>query len=450
MQNPDSPLKDEIDAIIDNENVIPDYRLEVELTAGGEAILVQKIAALEIRRSYWTNHSDVTLIDLAILSGTFHHVVYPNKENLFVNLIWRPVKGSFNAPLDEEVVLSTRYKAYVNVKSSSIIDNNRLEDANEETMNLGQIDVFRFQLVSPFVDKARKMSYGTVLTNTSIKDALRSIITEEISKIGLEDTENLKGLDIAEPDHKGPYPQLVIPHGTPILGLPDFFQDTIGVYGTGLGNYIQNDNWFIYPLYDLTRFDKADYTLTLINIPRRRFFGIDKTYRITENQVIALVVGQVASLDLSEESQQNAGHGSRFANPDLVFEAFGVNNADNTSTISRSELISEIYTSDPVDSERMALMSKNRIRANKFAELSEMAVLKGSYISCQWTFSNIGIIEPGMPVKYMFETKGEIKEVMGVVVEAHHYMMANKPGIRDWDMNTQTALLLFVEQFTDI
>jgi len=450
MQNPDSPIKDEIDAILDRDNELPDYRLEIELTAGGEVILIQKIAALEIRRSYWSNHSDIALVDLAILAGTFHHVVYPNKEDLFVTLIWRPMKGSFNEPLEEEDVLSTRYKAYVNVKSSSTIDNNRLEDANEETMNLGQIDVYRFQLISPFVDKARKMTYGTVLTNTTIMHGLRSIITEEIAKIGLEDTENLKGLDIIEPDHKGPYPQLVIPHGTPILGLPDFFQDTIGIYSTGVGTYIQNDNWFIYPLYDLTRFDDAEHTLTLINIPRRHFYGIDKTYRTTDNQVIALVVGQVASLDLSEEIQQNAGHGSRFANPDLVFNSFGVSNADNTSTIARAELVSEIYTSDPVDSERMALMSKNRIRANKYAELSEMALRKGSYISCQWTFSNIALIEPGMPVKYIFETKGEIKEILGVVVEAHHFMMPNKPGIRDWDMNTQTTLLLFVEQFTDL
>jgi len=441
-----SSLKGEVNAVVGADDSAPSRRLEVELKAGEHVVTVMKTVTLEMRRSYWSSFGDVVFLDLMISSGVFAHLVQPNKDNLSATLFWYPVQGAYNVPYQEEEVLTTQYKAILHGIDSPAIEGNEQAASSPTAMDLSSMQQYRFELISPVIDQLRMMTFGAVIQSSTPEQALRSIMTRAIPKLRLSADLRLRGVDFVPPDNTDVQKQFVIPHGTPLLDMADYIQNTVGLYSKGIGTYLQDRNWWVYPLYDLTLFDTAEKTLTLINVPSNRYQGIDRTYRTTANQVIALVTGQVKALDPSEVAQISHGHGTRFGHPDRMFKAFMVDNKDNTTNSSRKDMVSEYHTSAHPDGSKFAPISSRRIITNRYLETSELAVRQGSFVVCTWNHSVIGLFYPGMPVKYIYETENETREVQGQLHEVHHFMSSTRPGIKDKDMSTRSVMLIFVER----
>lgn len=442
-------LMTEVAAITTSRTPLPSFQPRAELRANGELIPIIKVMALETRRAYINAYSDVVFLDVVIASGTFAHHVYPYRDDLRVMLYSRPVSMIEQRALEDEELVAQEFRAILHTVDSPVMEGNGSAQNNETELNLTDIRQYRLELIDLTAEQLRAMTVGVALQENLPEDALRYLLTRMSRDVVIDDEQAVHGVNIVPVDNDQPFRQMMIKHGTPVTDLADLFQNTVGLYSTGVGAYIQRNSWYVYPLFDHTRFDQEQRTLTLINVPPRRYKGIERTYRQTANQTIALVAGTVRSADMSNVAMINQGNGTRFADPDRLFRVFGISNADNTALAVREEMVNEIKATDRATGMNHAPLSSQQMTTNKFTQMSMLAARNGTFISIQWDRSNIDAIIPGMPVKFMYEVNQTVAETTGTVLEAIHLTTSTAPGIIQGTYVTQTILLIFVEKTID-
>lgn len=425
-----------------------DFNWYAEFKIGDKTYPAIKVVSLDILRDYASAFGDQIYLDCMVGAGTFSHLIFPFKEDIEVVVYRRHVRPEDKRfkPVEENIV-STTYRAIITDPGSKVVESNGKLGATPETGDLLDILTVRMQLLDPTIEQIRMQSVGLIIRDKTTPDALKYLFTE-VSKTVESDEENRvqgvsfyqKGLNEEVQKH------IVIPHGTPFFEVPDFVnRRSSGIYNAGLGFYLQKKNWFIYPLYNLKRFDEDRRTLTLVKVPDRRLPGTERTYRKTDNQVIALITGAVKHIDDSENQQSNRGNGVRFGDARKMMDGF-VEVGGNRARALRALNNNEYIANERKTGLNNARISDIRITCNNFFELSRLARRQGAFIQCLWQNSDIDAIFPGMAVKYVYAENSEVKEVLGVVHQAHHYISAMDSTINSSRCQTNTALLLFVER----
>lgn len=307
----------------------------------------------------------------------------------------------------------------------------------------------KFQLTDPLVERLRMESVGGIFPDTSCADLLSFLLTDINQKLQLDEENKIEGVDFFEPTLKEKQKQIVLPHATRFVEAPDFLQSKVGgIYNAGLGFYLQKKHWYVYPLYDLTRFDKSLKTLTLVNVPKNRMPGAEVTYRTTGNQVIALITGATKFRDDSESQILNEGNGVRFLDARKLMDGFS-ETSKNRTTILRANNNNEFVAEQRKTGLNNVHASPVRITSNNFVELSRLAQRAGAPFQCVWENSNPDLLYPGMPVKYMYVVNGEVKEALGVLIRAHHNIGTYAPGAKSKRYVSNSVLTVFIDRKID-
>ena len=424
------------------------YHWRCEILANEKVVVPLKLISIDFIRDYAGAFGDEIYLELFIGAGTYSHLVYPFKEDLRVTLIRDPIgRVDTDADVDKQSESFT-FRAAVNKEASSVIEGETRYGSNAFTGDLTDILYVKFQAVDPLLEQLRMQTTGGVMRDTTTADALKYILTDVSAKIDLDEENKIHGVDMYEPSNKEPQKHIVIPHGTKLVDVPDYLQQKCsGIYNAGLGFYLQHRNWFVYPLFDFQRFDKSLKTLTLINVPKNRMPGIEATYRKTTNQVIALCTGSVRHRDDSERQQLNEGNGIRFLDARKVMDGFAAVEG-NRMQVQRGENNSEFVGAQRKTGLNNVQTTPTAITSNPFQELSRLARRSGAMLQCEWQNSSYEDIYPGMPVKYMYAVNGEVQEVMGVVLGAHHYVETT-PGPTARRYLCTTVLTLCVDRKID-
>lgn len=440
MSFENTSLMSEVNQILATPSKGVNNRWRAVIRANNEELSVVKVMSIELGRRYATDFGDTMFIEVLIMEGQYWHRIFPYKQDLVLTLYRERAQEVTGRELIDEDIENQEFRAVIVDDGSKNFSRIR-----EDVQDLSSIKQVRFQLIDQSVEQLRLMTVGTVVRNTAPGDAVKMLYTHVSKDITVDDEATVLGVDIYEPDNTEPYPQLVIPHGTPVTDVAELVQNTAGVYSTGIGSYLQNGIWYVYPLYDYTRYENTTKSLTLIEAPGKRFGGSERTFRKTGNQVIALVTGDVNYTDLSERNQLTEGNGVRFSDPKRLFKAFGITD-QNKASVLREELNNELVASQRVTGLNHTPFSSQRVTANKFAQLSALAARNGSFIVCHWENSDIDAVYPGMPVKYMYVVNSNVHELTGVVLEANHYIASAQPGITPGGYSANSALMLFIDR----
>lgn len=450
-------IVEEINAIIAEplrEHV--EFNWYAEFKVGEKTYPALKVISIDILRDYANAFGDQIYLDCAIGAGTFSHLIYPFREDFEVVIYRRHMRPNDKRykPVEENVVATT-YRGYVLDAGSKVVESNGKLGTNAEMGDLIDILNVKIQLLDPTIEQIRMQSVGTIIRDKTTPVALHYLFTE-VSKVADGDVENkVQGVNFyPEPPTTSSRPPLnnevqrhiVIPHGTPFFEVPEYLNRRCsGIYNSGLGFYLQKKNWYIYPLYYLKRFDEDRKTLTLVKVPDRRLPGSERTYRKTDNQTIALVTGAARHVDDSENKQVNEGNGVRFADARKMMSGF-VEVEGNRAKALRANNNSEYVANERKTKLNNAKISDVRITSNNFMEASRLARRQGAFIQCIWQNSDMDSIFPGMGVKYIYTEKNEVKEVLGVVHQAHHYISSVSSELTSTQCQVNTALVLFVER----
>lgn len=419
------------------------------ITTPFEDVTPQRVLGIDIHRNYVDNYTDEIFIDLAIGLGTYQQKIIPYATDLTITLKRTPLKeGNAQSDLTQDIEAQP-WRATLVKKSSKAVEGNTTYGSSVNDGDLTSIETVTLQLLDKAVEQTRMQSVGTILKASTVGDAIKYMVTKVAQSLKVDTVNQIKGVDMVPPNNLTVYPHLVIPHGTLAVDVPGYLAHHFGApYSAGMGAYLQHGIWYIYPLWDLTRYDKAARTLTVINIPKNRMPMADRTYRMTYNQVILLATGDVKHLDPSDSLQLNQGNGARYADAAATMDGFG-QVAGNKMVAERVKNANEVITDKRDTGLNNVQMAATRITANPFDELGKLAARMGSIVLVTWQNSEPGLIFPGMPARYLYEVNGKVFELKGTVVKSQTQISQQTPGLFPGPHLSSTAITLFVERVLD-
>lgn len=442
-----TPLYEEVDFILnmDQKPVHHEFRLVLR---NANEIYVEpiKLFSIDIERDYVKNFTDKILVDAIFPLGTFNRHFIPFKQQLYATLT-RYSRKELEANSTYNVE-SREYRAVLLEESSDSLSaaSPRLGSRGAEDMN----DLIRveIQLMSAAIEEMRMVEVGGIYPNDVPLNVVRYILNLTSSETPLSGSESIIGVDMVPPDNNTPNLNIVIPHGTKVWDVADYIQDQWGgCYNSGMGCYLQEDLWYLWPLYGLNRYDSETRSLTVINLPHLKYPGVMRTYRLTEYQLIVLSTGESSEANFSNHQALEDGNGVRFTHGDAVWDGFG-EVKDNKFKATPNTNLTQVQGVERPDKTYAPVNRRRPVSNNSFSQFSHMAPRKGSFIQAVWENSVPEYIYPGMPARFMFVDRGEeVVELRGVVVGCHHYIHDVIKGIEKGRHVHNTSLTLFVERY---
>jgi hypothetical protein len=451
MNIEDSPLYEEIQAIIKSPNPVH-ARYHCNIILEDETIAPLKLFSIDILRNYLTNFSDEVILEAAIPAGIYQFKILPQRENLKIELIRNLVGEVGSDPVKDDEPSTRTYKAVIQNEASGAASASDAAANASGTADLTAIVSARFQLLDPALEQIRASMVGGIYYDIIPGDVIRYTLSDLNTKLKLSSAEKVKGVNIVPYDNKKVYRQVIVPHGTKPQDVANIIQnDQGGVYNAGMGCYLQDGLWYIWPTFNTTRYSKERKALLMINIPSNKFPGIERTYRLQGSAVIALSTGTVNHQDTSNQDQLNLGNATRFTHTDQLWKGankyeknFGESGKDNKFIIKRTDNSSE-YAAIDRDGSTNAPLSAARLRNNSFVEPSKLAARNGSVMTLTWEYSKPELVYPGMPMRLQYLKEGTVIQLDGTVVGAHHYIHDTTIGPVQGKHVCNTALSVFIQ-----
>lgn len=448
MAYDDTSLVQEVNEIIASGPKPIDFEWTIEITLPNNAgnLTPMRVLGIDLMRDYDNNYCDEIMVEVAMGVGTYNHLIFPNKTNLVATLYRKPVgstpdKELFGVDIDQQP-----FRAVIYDTSSPTMTGNDTYSGDMETGNLMGLRSVKFQLLDMAIEQTRLQSFGTVFRNVTALDAIKYAVTKIAGSLDVDAQHKIVGVDAVDPDNTKVFANITVPHGTQAVDVPRYIAYKCAMpYTAGFGAYLQTSIWYLYPLFDTTRFDKAKYSLTIVNVPKNRFPAASRTFRVTRSQVIIMATEASKHYDPSYQGQLVAGNGARYADADQTFAGF-TTASDNKIKADRSKNTNE-YLGEKMDSGYNNVQMGHRpVTANTFAEMSRVASRMGSVLMVQWINSVPGLIRPGMAVKYMYEVDGSIYETTGQVIKCQARISSQNRGIFPGPHSCTTVVTLFLNK----
>ena len=398
------------------------FKWRAEIVINGVPIEAFAVVATSWYRDYVKNFAEELVVQLMIPEGKFTYEIYPNRRNLKLRLYKYPTSELGSSINPNLAIAMYEGKAVLFDTRDSSVEGNSNINLNENKAETGTLNAYSFQMIDPVIDQIRLAQCGGIFNNIAPGDLLKALMTHYSSKLDLPSELKPLGVGMVPPNNTNVEPVLIVPQTTPLVdqtnrdGLAREIQlSNNGLYNGGIGCFYQKRFWHIFPPYDISRFEKEPYKITIANIPRSDAQGLERTFRVEGNNVFILAVGDVVYEDRSEFEQLNAGNGMRFASSKKLFDGF-MQGKGNRAEVSRNQNFNE-FTIDPNPSGvNNAPQAGRKISDNKYAQMSKLAFRRGATMSLAWPNADIDIIKPGAPVRVLYLKEGQTRALDGTVV----------------------------------
>jgi hypothetical protein len=444
-----SSLWREVQAIIESGSNPVHHTWDITIYAGDETIKPFKVMSIDIDRDYLHNFTDYMLIDVRIPLGTYAKRLYPNANNVEIELKRIALGESSDVTNLDDQVQMERYAAVMIDTGNPVVANSIGSITSEEDLNRIDIPTVKFQLFNKALDQLRTVPAGGIYRNMTGEDVVKAVLIKTAEIVKVDATRAVRGVQMVQASNREKREHVIVPHQVKAVDIPHHVHYHCGgLYSAGLGYYLQDDTWYVFPAYDTTRFNDGDPTLTIVNIPSHRLPGIERTYRKDGDNLVVLATGQVNMRELRNIAQLNHGNGVRFADADALIDNF-VQVKDNKAVAQRAKTNTEILADKRPNDVNYVTAGQRRINANPFVEYSALAARQGSGMSLVWENADPALVYPGMPVKVMYLDGDAIEELTGVLLGAHWYTSLRDPGVTALRFSSQLTLSVFVTPVTD-
>lgn len=404
-----------------------------------------KMISLDIERNYLENFSDLINLEFIIGSGAYIHDILSYKDELIVEITRTPLNEDTGIDASQNS-FTRRFRGILKNESNSNLEEGMGSDSKKDIKDISDITTVKMQLLNLALEEIRLYETGGIFRNELSGNVLKYMLSKICRGLKLSKEDSIDGVDVVEYDNQTPNVNTVIPHGTKIEDLATFLQDECGgIYSSGIGSYLQDNLWYIWPEYNYKRYDKELKNLTIINVPSNRYSGVERTYAVKDFGLTILSTGDAKHIDSSHYDQLNNGNAIRFVSGKRIMAGFGITK-DNKFTITRSKNVSEFAGVDRPNY-NVVLTSPRRITDNVFAEASSIAKRNGSFISLVWENSQPELIYPGMPSKLLYLNNGDVMELEGIVVKSHHYIHDSTVGPIVGRHTTNSGITMFIENY---
>lgn len=418
-------------------------RWQCQLFVGGAVITPLKLLSIDVERLYHRRYSDVINLQIVLGAGMYSQKVWPYRQNLVVHLINQPVAEEGQEVIAEVPTVNMQLRGVLSDDSSSLLENNSAIAADMTAEDLTDLRVVNIQLIDFALEQVRLKTVGGIYRGNTPADVLTQLLTEQSQDPTVPQAFQVRGVDRVTPDNQNKRDHITIPPMR-LVDLPQYLQEKAGgIYSSGLGFYLQDGIWYLYPEFNTERFSRAPRKLTIFSLPPDRFPGIERTYRLDGKNLTILSTGLRRHEDGSERLQLNQGNGVRFTDASKVMENFG-STSGNKTTIKRRDNNHEYVAFQRETGLNWVPVDGEGVSANPFVQASRLAQRKGSTLQLTWENSAWGFLFPGMPVKFIYYRGNDIHETEGVLLGAHHYIQNTERGMIPGRHVCTSALTLFL------
>lgn len=419
-----TPLYREAMSIINNGETSSNvgWKAIIHILGENKTYVPLQVIAINIRCDFVKAYTDEFTCTLLIPLGKYARLIYPNRTNLEITLTKSPLRESSEEIQYDSDLESERYSAILIDGDKSPTVGQGRETNDEDTLDLMDILPVSFQLTNKAMEKIRMVSVGLGVRNATVKSAIRTLLTKETQNIKVDNKRVLEGVDIVEPNNKAVRDHILLPQGIKIFDVCDYIQKNMGVYNAGIGSYIRNRIWYVFPLYDTTRFTESKQTLSVLILPRSKFPQLERTYRKKGNSLTVLITSETGFRDDSGTQYLNFGNGARFADANKFMEGFN-ETKDNSTLVARAKNVNELKIEDRPDKVNLINVTQNKITANPYYEYSKLIGRKGGVFKTIWENSEPSLLTPGMVTRISYYDEGEVKEIYATLLGAEHSSM---------------------------
>ena len=401
-----------------------------------------KILNLDYFRDYEEGFSDENTLRCSIPLGLWLKVLYPYRDYLKATVIRTPIKEETEEEDKDAEKESEVYACLPKITQENSGEGKTIDKFTRFELDLKGILDIDFQLFDFSTEKLRTVTVGGIYRRVVPEDVVKGVIYKESKKVELEDGPAIESLDIVKATNKEQREHIMLPQGLPISDVAGFVQTHCGgLYNAGVGQYLQNKAWYIYPLYDTTRFDEEQKTLTIIKVPQTRYNDIPRTYRLDGDKLFVLGTSNSEFRDATEVRYLTEGNGVRFADSRKFFDEL-VETKDNKAIAHRGKLNHE-FVADEREKRNNVLLSKDPINSNPFVEYSKLARKKGNIYSFAWENCDLSLVHPGMLCKILYIKSDEIIELHGVLLKAQLSVQLQGQAITSKSHKAMGALSIF-------
>ena len=398
------------------------WKAIIHLPGENKTYVPLQVVAINIRCDFVKAYTDEFTCTLLIPLGKYARLIYPNRTNLEITLTKSPLRESSEEIQYDADLESERYSAILIDGDKSPTVGQGRETNDEDTLDLMDILPVSFQLTNKAMEKIRMVSVGLGVRNSTVKSAIRTLLTKETQNIKVDNKRVLEGVDIVEPNNKTVRDHVLLPQGIKIFDVCDYIQKNMGVYNAGLGSYVRNRIWYVFPLYDTTRFTESKQTLSVLILPRNKFPQLERTYRKKGNSLTILITSETGFKDDSGTQYLNFGNGARFADANKFMEGFN-ETKDNATLVARAKNVNEVKIEDRPDKVNLINVTQNKITANPYYEYSKLIGRKGGVFKTIWENSDPSLLTPGMVTRISYYDEGEVREIYATLLGAEHSSM---------------------------
>ena len=417
------------------------------IVCGEKNLKTQSVNQITNLRDYEINYADQIIMDCTVWHDDFTGWISPNRNKLEVVLTRTEVHESPDFDLISPRRVARKYRA--------VLINQTEQDVSSSQSGTGQspnpIDASKrqmqlsFQLIEIAAEKVSKSTFGGIIGESDTGDAIRYFMGEAARLSDIETEMAIKGVDLVTPDVKQKQAQVVIPHGTPTLAIPEAFQKQWGgVYNSGIGCYVAENNIFVYPLYDLSRFKKEKEKATIVVVPRSMIGNTKRTYVTNSGEVIILVAAEIELDDTTNAKQANAGNGQ------TVFDSAKMFNAPTTGESGKvvpdiASAMNTFITKKREDGLDFAPFANQQFTRNMAEVITANSKEMGRMMTGLWEWSYPEILKPMMPCRVVY-FKGDFKhELYGVIMK--HQTVINLDGSQGSKRHhSTTGLVMYVQR----
>lgn len=443
-----SPIAAEIKAILNSGGKLVHGYYYAVLYVNGKEISPKKLTNIDIYRDYLKNYTDEILVELVLSAGEFENDIIPYKDNIEIKIFNRPyAEGETLEDVNQPVNIIHGRAILTDTKNHFF--SNPTSAHQKESRDILAVQKVEFQILNPIMELFRMQSVGGIFNNVIGADLIKSLYMYYSTSNDVEDAYKVKGVDVAPNYNTKVRETISIPMGTKAPEIADYINKNIeGIYSTGMGIYLQNDMWYLYPTYDVERFTNAPKTLTIVRVPSDVLPQADRTYSNKNGNVTIIANKNTELVDHSELAQLNEGNGLRFADAASMMEDF-VKIDGNKATASRGKNVNEFVGEHRATKLNNVSSTHNKISSNMYYEMSKLAKRSGSIMNVDWEHSDASILFPGMPVRFIAHQGNSLTTVYGVLLCSHEMIVLEGKGPAARKHKRQTSLSIFIKRKTD-
>jgi hypothetical protein len=414
------------------------FNLEVDIHVDSKIIKPFKVDAYKVEADYEQGVADVNLIRVLLQAADYDRFIYPFRNNLFLTIRLTPVGLLSESARATDSIRARKYRAIITENEDPELQG---APSYDPTQALREVVL---QLFDESIDQIRLETIGLIASDIEPSKVLKAVVGSRAKALTLSKDNTLLGVDMFPPNEEKKLSHVIIPHGTLITDLAKYIQRYAGgVYKYGIGSYIYNQIWYIYPLFDPDRYDKSKRTLDVLMLPPNQRRGQDKTYAIKDGKVFIITTGETSQLDRKDINYQLEGNGTQFILASKAFEEFGETSANET-TVDASKHTAQFLLDGRESGLQSTKFSSTRVTDNVFYEMSKKTKLQGQYMTITWENGDPNLLYPGMPIRAIVGSEGGEKILYGILLEKISYTTQTNPGVTGVQYRTNVYMKLFL------